>query len=120
MLNLLKSFSHIISSYHIYTYKREKNLFAFRARLVFEDDSVLEIKEYRFANQERKYAYHWMDKSNNLLIRWDNAQHWKDIATFPHHKHVSSKSNVQLSFEINLDQVLLPIERAITKNSNQC
>jgi len=113
LLSLIKSFSHIISNYHIYTYKREKNLFAFKARLVFNDDSILEIKEYRFANHERKYAYHWMDKSHNLLVRWDNAQHWQDIATFPHHKHVSTKHHVQTSFEVNLDQILLEIEKTI-------
>jgi hypothetical protein len=35
-----------------------------------------------------KYAYHWQSSAGLLIARWDNAEHWPDIVTSPHHKHV--------------------------------
>ena len=36
----------------------------------------------------RKYSYHWQDKKERLLIRWDNAPDW-EVETFPHHSAAS-------------------------------
>ena len=44
------------------------------------------IKEYVDVN-ERNYSYHWQDKNQKLILRWDNSPHHKDVLTFPHHKH---------------------------------
>jgi hypothetical protein len=85
--------------------------------LFLKDSSILEVKDYRFKNNERKYSYHWMTKDRQLIIRWDNAEHWREISTFPHHKHISQKSNVQPSIEINLDQILKIIEIKLIKNN---
>jgi hypothetical protein len=38
-----------------------------------------------------KYRYHFMDCNNNLVFRYDNAPHHKDIESFPHHKHLPNK-----------------------------
>ena len=62
-----------------------------------EDRSKLHVKEYRFRDQSRKYSYHWEDSDGNLIIRWDNAEHWKNLPTIPHHKHTSSLRNVSPS-----------------------
>ena len=32
-----------------------------------------------------------MDCNNNLVFRYDNAPHHKDIESFPHHKHLPNK-----------------------------
>jgi len=40
------------------------------------------------------------------LIRWDNAGHWKNISTFPHHKHIERVENVEDSNVRNIDQAL--------------
>ena len=29
-----------------------------------------------------------MDERNNLISRWDNAPHHKELGTFPHHVHL--------------------------------
>lgn len=29
-----------------------------------------------------------MDKEGNMVFRYDNAPHHKDVSTFPHHKHL--------------------------------
>ena len=36
------------------------------------------------------YRYHFMDASNQLLFRYDNAPHHPGVTTFPHHKHLPS------------------------------
>ena len=115
MILLIRKFSHIILGYRINSYLREGELLRMRAKIFFKDESTLEIKEYIFSNRERKYSYHWMDNNQNLLVRWDNAEHWKKITTFPHHKHIKSIQNVESSFEINLEAVLKYIEKKITE-----
>ncbi|MDY7032491.1 MAG: DUF6516 family protein [Thermodesulfobacteriota bacterium] len=83
--------------------------------LALKDDSKLAIKDYLFLDGNRKYAYHWQNKEGNLLIRWDNAGHWKDISTFPHHKHVEKVENVEDSNVRNVDQALEFISKRIEK-----
>ncbi len=50
---------------------------------------------------------------NKLISRWDNASHWKNINTFPYHKHIEKKSNVVFSTEVYLDEILGVIEKKI-------
>ncbi|MEA2060608.1 MAG: DUF6516 family protein [Thermodesulfobacteriota bacterium] len=80
----------------------------FHAELQLKDDSKIFIKEYVFKNNERKYAYHWTDVSGNLICRWDNASHWPDVATFPHHKHIDNdvKESTETSFSDVLESVI--------------
>lgn len=105
MLDLITKHEDFIKSFHVLLYEQEEKLLRFKAQLIFIDDSKLFIKEYIFESQERKYAYHWTDSSENLICRWDNASHWPDISTFPHHKH-HSDNQVFKSTAISLDDVL--------------
>jgi hypothetical protein len=36
------------------------------------------------------YRYHCMAADNKLIFRYDNAPHYSEVATFPHHKHLPS------------------------------
>ncbi|OFY64017.1 MAG: hypothetical protein A3H98_08735 [Bacteroidetes bacterium RIFCSPLOWO2_02_FULL_36_8] len=116
MLNLAKEFKHIISSLKILKYVNERTLFTCKVIITFYNKSTLSVKEYRFANKERKYSFHWMDKNHKMIIRWDNAEHWKNISTFPHHKHIGK--NVFPTTEITLEQVLIEIEKHINRPKN--
>lgn len=51
----------------------------------------------------RRYAYH-ISKGSELIIRWDNAPHHKQIKTYPHHKHINE--NVLESREVTIDDIL--------------
>ena len=51
----------------------------------------------------RRYAYH-ISKGSELIIRWDNAPHHKQIKTYPHHKHINE--NVFESREVTIDDIL--------------
>ena len=34
------------------------------------------------------YRYHFQDKQNNLIFRYDNTPHFPALNNFPHHKHL--------------------------------
>ncbi|MBN1347891.1 hypothetical protein JXJ21_00635 [candidate division KSB1 bacterium] len=35
------------------------------------------------------YRYHFQDKQNNIIFRYDNTPHFPGLKTFPHHKHLA-------------------------------
>ncbi|MFQ5676868.1 MAG: toxin TumE [bacterium] len=37
------------------------------------------------------YRYHFQDKNNNLIFRYDNTPHFNNLETFPHHKHLPNE-----------------------------
>lgn len=113
MLNLAEKYKHIIADFRVRKYVNEESLFACKVVIIFSDNSVLDVKEYRFTNHERKYSFHWMDRNKKMRTRWDNASHWKNISTFPHHKHTGKK--IVASTEITLEQVLSAIEKQLLK-----
>lgn len=111
MLNILKLLktSNIISQYHILDFKQENDFFYFKILINLTNNSELHVKEYS-SSIERNYSYHWQDKEKNLVVRWDNAPHHKDLKTAPHHKHTPI---LEESFEISLEDVLAFIEKRI-------
>lgn len=74
--------------------------------LVFKDQSKLFITEFVSLN-ERSYSYHLQDQQNELIQRWDNSPHHREIETFPHHTHLDNK--ILASKEIILEDVLIQI-----------
>lgn len=103
MKEILDKYESIIKNYEITTWDSEPTSYRFKVNLYFINDSQLIIKDYLFPSG-RKYSFHWQDKDGKLLVRWDNAMHWKDIETFPHHKH--EKEHVFNSKEVTLEEVL--------------
>ncbi|MFQ6092555.1 MAG: DUF6516 family protein [bacterium] len=110
MLKTLKQFDHIIASWKIILHEREGDNYRTKIEMSFSDGSKLYAKDYVFEGEDRKYSYHWIDREENLLIRWDNAKHWRGISTFPHHKHIGTPERVEPSNEVTLDDVLTSIE----------
>ena len=51
-----------------------------------------------------KYKYHVQSATGDLMARWDNVPHHRDISTFPHHKH--GKNGVHPSEPADLKSVL--------------
>jgi len=81
MLNLIKRYMPPVKSYRVDLYEHEFPLFRIKITLTFSDDSRLHIKEYRFTDSSRKYAFHWETVDGELKVRWDNAEHWHNIST---------------------------------------
>lgn len=63
------------------------------------DGSTLVIREYVDAKYEIEilsYAYHFQDKNNILIFRYDNASH-KPMLNFEQHKHIGQKDIIEAS-----------------------
>ena len=86
--------------------------------IVFVDKSLLEFAVYTDLDDKNKlkYRYHYMDGKNNLIFRYDNAPHHKEIRTFPHHKHLKNK--VVESTEITLFEVLSEVDKYMRQKSS--
>jgi hypothetical protein len=64
-----------------------------RVRLTLSNGDFVEAAEFfqilTNGIQQQRYRYQWMDSTKTQLRkRWDNAPHFKEVNTFPHHVHV--------------------------------
>jgi len=108
-------FQDIIRSYTITTkyYNRYKGYII--GNIVFVNGSQLRLKEVKDTGfyRKEKYSYHYMDSENLFLFRYDNANHFPEIETFPHHKHLPD--NVMSTDEPNLVDVLIEISELLLR-----
>lgn len=93
-----------------------------RVRKTFTDKSWLEFSEVirkddRCAAVIVAYSYHWMDDSNQLRLRWDNAEHYPKLPGFPHHRHEGDEKNVLSGEPMNLSKVLDHITGELKKTN---
>jgi len=77
-------------------------LFA-EGKIIFFNDSILEFTE-SITPDRFKYRYHYMGGEGNLIFRYDNVPHHREIATFPSHKHFPNA--VVESEPVDLRQVI--------------
>lgn len=63
-----------------------------RIRLRFQNGCLLEISEAIVVENDALktlgYRYHLQMLGNGLVFRYDNAPHFPDLPSFPHHKHL--------------------------------
>jgi len=63
-----------------------------RIRVRFPEGYMLEWNEAVIGEEGHvehlAYRYHFQDKDNNLIFRYDNTPHFPELKTFPHHKHL--------------------------------
>ena len=85
-----------------------------KGEVTFSDGSILDFAEVKDITLEvkPKYRYHYMDKDKNMIFRYDNAAHHKEIATFPHHKH--TPNGVEESNEPNIETIMKEVEGIIS------
>jgi hypothetical protein len=82
-----------------------------RGRLLFLGGYVLTFMEYIQGEERPKYRFNLSDGKGDMIFRYDNAAHHREIQTFPHHKHVGAE--VKPSEEIGLAEVVAEIEMLI-------
>ncbi len=80
------------------------------------DASVLHFMEFVKIKNDSitlvKYKYQWQFENGDLITRWDNVPHHREIATFPHHMHdnkgVSECPNIDLKavIEVIMDKTV--------------
>jgi hypothetical protein len=107
-------FKCIMKSYSIFKKAYNEKLGYIKGDIVFVNNSQLcfiEVKNTEL-NPKNKYRYHYMDKGNGLIFRYDNAYHHKELKTFPHHKHNISDRPSE-SHEPELYDILIEIQKTI-------
>jgi len=77
--------------------------------LEFVEGSRLFFKEYvdlQESIEKLSYSFHYQDRSNNLIFRYDNANHKPDLG-YIDHKHIKNK--IIPSEVPNIEKVILEI-----------
>lgn len=72
---------------------RTKKIGLIKGVLSFSDDSKLFFREYldlRYRIEKETYSFHYQNKNDGLIFRYDNAAH-KPPSGFTYHKHVGTK-----------------------------
>ncbi|MCK4796467.1 MAG: hypothetical protein KAT05_03755 [Spirochaetes bacterium] len=83
-----------------------------RGQLLFLGGYVLTFMEYIQIGKERpKYRFNLSDSKGNMIFRYDNAEHHREVLTYPHHKH--EKTGIKQSKEMEIAEVLSEIEDLI-------
>jgi len=63
-----------------------------RIRLRFENGSMLALNEAVIEKNDNLthlgYRYHFQDRQNKLIFRYDNTPHFPHLNSFPNHKHI--------------------------------
>lgn len=107
MLHLLDAHARLFKSWQVDRYEQEDDSYMLQLSAILQDDSHLSIRDYLFADGRRKYAYHWMESDGALRRRWDNAPHWPDVVTAPHHEHLPGHDMPQTSTVTSVEDLLL-------------
>lgn len=92
-----------------------KEVWFLRVKVYFIDNSLLHFREL-FVGQERSfkktYSYHYQRSDGTIVFRYDNAPHFPELPTAPHHKHIG-ENDVTASEPPDLQFVLKEIESLI-------
>lgn len=105
---------HVVES-SIIKDQRSLHIGIIEGSLRFTDESSLHFIQFvdvKGGVELYKYAYHYQNRSGNMVFRYDMAPHHPEIPTFPHHKHTSS-NEVTACTPPTLAQVLEEIDDTI-------
>lgn len=89
----------------------EQTVQLLRIKATIDDNSLLYITELHTPDFQ-KYSYHWQREDGTVGIRWDNAPHYKELKTFPHHRHEGAA--VFPSHRITIEEVIAEIENRLS------
>ncbi len=102
--------SDLFTSIEVIELVDEESVKLLKVKAKIVDETLLYITELHTIDYQ-KYSYHWQNESGELIIRWDNRPHWRNLKTFPHHKHEGDK--VLPSHRVNIDDVIKTIKERI-------
>lgn len=106
----------IVTDFSINFDEIDINLGYLKGKLELIDGSILFFIEYFEIKDiivyRQKYKYQWQFENGDLIIRWDNVPHHKEMDTFPHHMHTdkgvypSSDMNLKSVIDIIMDRLI--------------
>ena len=77
-----------------------------RVILYLKNGTNLRVAEQWAGEVLKRYSYYWLNSADELKVGWDNAPHHTQMESFPHHKHVGQRGNLQPSRETSLEEVM--------------
>jgi len=114
ILRILKN-SGLFSNIEVLKLTDEEVVRFFKIKADVLDGSILFITEMHTETYQ-KYSYHWQKPDGILIMRWDNKPHWRDLKTFPYHKHIGAA--IHPCHRVTLEEVLVEIKERL-KNRGQ-
>ncbi len=114
MIPDIAEFKSLFQDFEITEHQNRDGVQILRLKITFTDSSVLFVTDIfvSFENR-RKYSFHWQNIKEELISRWDNAPHFPEISSYPHHQHFQSETNVIASSAMNLIDILKIIQEKI-------
>jgi hypothetical protein len=77
----------------------------YKLEIYITNGTLLYVTEY-LDKQTRTYSFHWQNNDVTLIRRWDNAPHFKQLASYPHHVHIGPLNTVIESHDIGIAEVV--------------
>ncbi|MGB8213544.1 MAG: DUF6516 family protein [Anaerolineales bacterium] len=95
--------------------RRDKETGFLRGDLVFKDGSHLHFREFvhiqrGYPANRYMYAFQYMHADGTLVFRYDDADHFPQLRSAPHHKHIG-EDDVIAANAPDLQSVLKEIEK---------
>ena len=95
--------------------RRDKETGFLRGDLVFKDGSRLHFREFvhilrGYPPKRYMYAFQYMHADGTLVFRYDDADHFPQLRSAPHHKHIG-EDDVIAANAPDLQSVLKEIEK---------
>lgn len=96
-----------------------EEILVYRFRISLKEDGLLEIMErvvyskHDAKLQVKTYKYHWKDKRNRLIKRWDNAPHFPDLESFPDHIHMGEENVVMIGKPMTVLEMFSIVDQEI-------
>jgi hypothetical protein len=97
----------------------EEDILVYRLRISMPGGGILEMRERIVSSKKTlqlnttAYSFHWQDQHGNLIRRWDNAPHFRDLNDFPHHIHIGEPETVIPGKPIQAIEMLAEIDAEI-------
>lgn len=99
----------------ILSFDDRKDAWFVRGDIYFIDNSRLHFREL-FVGQgsfaKIAYSYHYQSADETMIFRYDNAPHYPDLSSTPHHKH-TTEGEVVATNQPDFESVLREIEKLI-------
>lgn len=102
--------SGLFKDIEIIDYIDEYSVKLLKLKAIIKNDDIIIITE-QIKHDIVKYSYQWMDQNKNLICRWDNSPHYKNINTFPYHLHKNNE--VYPSYKISIEELIKEIKGKI-------
>jgi len=94
--------------------RRDDEIGFLRGDLIFQDGSHLHFREFVQVKRGQPvyrymYTFHYMRADETMIFRYDDADHFSQLPSAPHHKHIG-ENDVVAANAPDLESVLKEIE----------